>query len=197
MNATIEGLIKTLGYFGVFGMVFAESGLLFGIVFPGDTLLFTAGFLASQGYLNIYTLIIGSFISGVLGDSFGYYLGKKFGPKIFARPDSRFFKRAYVEKTQVFFDTHGKKTIFFARYIPVVRTFAPVFSGVGNMRYRSFLVYNILGGLTWTLSLPLLGYFLGRKVPNIDEYILPIVIGIFLISVIPVISKILKNIRQG
>ncbi len=196
MSESLISIIQTVGYIGIFGMVFAESGILFGVVFPGDTLLFTAGFLASQGYLNIVVLVVGSFIAAVLGDSVGYYLGFKFGPKIFARPNSRFFKQEYVFKTQAFFDKHGKKTIFFARYIPIVRTFAPVFSGIGAMQYKNFLFYNILGGLVWTLSLPLLGYFLGRKIPNIDAYILPIVIGIFLVTMIPVVSGMLRAARE-
>ena len=191
--SNLISLIRFVGYFGIFGMVFAESGLLFGVVFPGDTLLFAAGFLASQGYFNIGILIIGTFLSAVIGDSFGYWFGKKFGPKIFIRDNSFFFKRSYVEKTQIFFDKNGRKTIFLARYIPVVRTFAPVFSGIGEMRYSVFLLYNILGGLSWTLLVTLLGYFLGTRIPNIDHYILPIVLFIFIISFIPVVLGIRKN----
>lgn len=190
-------LIKALGYAGIFGMVFAESGILLGVVFPGDTLLFTAGFLASQGFLNIYVLVVGSFIAAVLGDSLGYWVGVKAGPKLFDREDSFFFKKAYVLKTQIFFDKYGKRTVFLARYIPVVRTFAPFFSGIGTMRYRTFLLYNILGGLTWTLTMPCVGYFLGLKIPNIDHYIVPMVVLIFIVSFIPVVGQILRNRRKS
>jgi membrane-associated protein len=195
MISNLASFIRVAGYLGIFGMVFAESGLLFGVVFPGDTLLFTAGFLASQGYFDITTLIVGSFVCAVVGDSLGYWLGKKFGPKIFDKEDSFFFKRSYVEKTQIFFDKHGRKTIFLARYIPIVRTFAPVFSGLGVMKYRTFLIYNILGGLSWTILMPLLGYFLGTKIPNVDQYILPIVGLIFVISFAPVFFHIFKHKR--
>ncbi len=194
---TLVALIHSFGYIGIFAILFAETGFLVGVVLPGDTLLFTAGFLASAGYLNIYILIIGAFIASVLGDSLGYYIGKKIGPKIFTREDSLFFKHAYVERTQKFFERHGKKTIFLARYIPIVRTFAPLLAGVGQMRYRSFLVYNIAGGAAWALVLSLVGYFLGTRVPNIEKYILPIVIGIFVLSFIPVIIELVRNTRKG
>lgn len=195
MEDSLILLIKAVGYLGVFAMIFAESGLLIGALLPGDTLLFTAGFLASQGYLNIWILVIGCFISAVLGDSVGYWFGRKYGPKIFVREKSFFFKPEYVEKTQIFFGKHGKKTIFLARYVPVVRTFAPIFSGIGGMHYGTFLRYNILGGLAWAVMLPLLGYFLGQSVPNVDKYILPIVLGVFLISILPVLFQFVR--RRG
>lgn len=187
--------IQTAGYLGVFGMIFAESGLLFGVVFPGDTLLFAAGLLASKGLFNIYLLLVIAFVASVTGDSAGYWIGKKFGPKIFTKEDSLFFKREYVTRAQHFFDKHGKKTIFLARYIPIVRTFAPVIAGVGEMRYKTFFFFNVLGGLAWCLSIGLLGYFLGTRVSNIDAYILPIVIGIFILSFIPVIRHYLISRR--
>ncbi len=182
-------LIETVGYIGVFGMIFAETGLLVGFFFPGDTLLFAAGLLASKGIFNIYILLIGASLMAILGDTCGYWIGKKIGPKIFTREDSLFFKKAYVTRAHHFTQKHGKKTIFLARYIPIVRTFAPVVAGVGEMPYRTFLAYNIAGGIVWCLSIGLAGYFLGTSVTNIDKYILPIVIGIFVLSFLPVIRQ--------
>ncbi len=189
--------IKAAGYIGVFAMMFAESGLLFGFVFPGDTLLFSAGILASKGYLDIYTLLIGACFFAVVGDSVGYWIGKKAGPAIFKREDSRFFKREYLVRAQNFFAKHGRKTIFLARYVPVVRTFAPVVAGAGEMEYKTFFLWNLLGGIGWCVSIGLLGYFLGTKVTNIDAYILPIVIAIFLISFVPVLFPLFRGKNKG
>ena len=187
-------LIETVGYIGVFGMIFAETGLLVGFFFPGDTLLFASGLLASKGIFNIYILLGGSTLMAILGDTAGYFIGKKIGPKIFVREDSLFFKQKYVERAQHFFSKHGRKTIFLSRYIPIVRTFAPVVAGVGEMPYKTFIAYNIAGGIVWCFSIGLAGYFLGTRVPDIDKYILPIVIGIFVLSFLPVIAQFIgKN----
>ena len=181
-------LIEAAGYIGVFAMIFAESGLLIGVVLPGDTLLFAAGLLASKGYFNIELMLLVIFVAAVTGDSFGYWIGKKFGVKLFNREESFFFKKEYVTRAQHFFENHGKKTIFLSRYIPIVRTFVPVLAGVGKMDYKTFFFYNVFGGLVWTLSLGLAGYFLAERVDNIDKYILPIVIGIIVFSFAPVIK---------
>lgn len=178
-------LIKTLGLFGVFAIVFAESGLLIGFFFPGDSLLFTAGFLASQGYLPFGWLLIGTFISAVVGDSFGYWFGKKVGPKIFTKEDSLFFKKAYLFKAKNFYEKHGPKTIILARFMPIVRTFAPILAGVGEMRYRTFLTFNLIGGAIWTFGLVSGGYYLGKLIPNADRYLLPIVLVIIFSSITP------------
>ena len=182
-------LIETVGYIGVFGMIFAETGLLVGFFFPGDTLLFAAGILASKGIFNIVILLTGASIMAILGDTTGYMIGKKIGPKIFVREDSLFFKQAYVARAQHFFQKHGRKTIFLSRYIPIVRTFAPVVAGVGEMPYHTFLLFNIAGGIVWCFSIGLAGYFLGARIPNIDQYVLPIVVGIFVLSFLPVIRQ--------
>lgn len=187
--------ITAAGYLGIFGMIFAETGLLFGFIFPGDTLLFAAGLLASKGILNIWVLLIGACLMAILGDSMGYWIGRKLGPRIFTREESLFFKREYVLRAQHFFDRHGKKTIFLSRYIPIVRTFAPVVAGVGGMRYRTFFAYNVFGAIVWCLSLGLLGYFLGTRVTNIDKYILPIVLAIFVLSFIPVVREVILSRR--
>ncbi len=191
-------LIKTAGYVGLFGIVFAESGLLIGFFLPGDSLLFTSGFLASQDYLNIWLLVPLMFVAAVFGDSVGYAFGRRLGPKIFSKNDSLIFNKAHLHRANAFFDKYGGKTIILARFMPVVRTFAPVLAGVGNMHYRTFLFYNAIGGFFWAVGLTLLGYFLGRVVPNVDKYLLPIIAVIILISVAPSVFHLLKtkNDRQ-
>jgi len=185
-------LIKAAGYLGLFGIIFAESGLFFGFFFPGDSLLFTAGFLASKGFLNIYLLIALTFLAAVLGDNAGYWFGKKTGPKIFTRENSLLFHKDHVTKAENFFKKYGPKTIIFARFVPIVRTFAPILAGVGKMHYQTFFFYNLVGGALWTIGLSLLGYFLGQLVPSIDKYLLPIVAIIIVVSILPNIYQILK-----
>lgn len=188
-------LVQTLGAFGVVAIIFAESGLFFGFFLPGDSLLFTAGLLASQSYLSFWVLLVGVTIAAIAGDSVGYWFGRKVGSKLFSREESRFFKKAYLERTRVFYEKHGKKTIILARFIPIVRTFAPILAGVGQMRYKDFLVYNIIGGLGWSVSLLSLGYVLGSTIPNIDQYLLPIVLIIIIFSMIPNIIDFLRSRR--
>lgn len=190
-------LVKTAGLAGVIAVVFAESGLFFGFFFPGDSLLFTAGLLASQGLLPIGWLLIGTFFAAVLGDSVGYWFGKKTGPAIFAREDSLFFHKKHIERAQKFYEIHGKKTIILARFVPIVRTFAPILAGVGRMEYRTFVTYNIIGGAIWAIGLTALGYFLGSFIPSVDQYLLPIVLGIIAISFIPIIREYLRSRRSG
>lgn len=190
-------IVKTLGAIGVIAIVFAESGLFFGFFLPGDSLLFTAGLVASQGYVNFWVLLVGSAVAAILGDSVGYTFGKKVGPKIFKKEDSRFFKKVYIERTKVFYEKHGKKTIILARFIPIVRTFAPILAGVGEMNYRTFISYNVIGGIGWTFSMLTLGYSLGKFIPNVDQYILPIVLCIIVISMLPNVFDYLKTRHQS
>jgi membrane-associated protein len=189
--------IKTAGYIGIFAILFSETGLLIGFFLPGDTLLFSAGLLAAKGYFNIAILLAVACVAAIIGDSFGYFLGKKLGPKIFVKKESLFFKKEYVLRAQAFFARHGKKTILLARYIPIVRTFAPVVAGVAVMPYKTFFAYNVVGGLLWCSTVTLAGYFLGARVPNIDSYILPIIIGIFVLSFIPVIRELILARRRS
>ncbi|MDP3998977.1 MAG: VTT domain-containing protein [bacterium] len=186
-------LIKTAGYIGIFGIVFAESGLFIGFFLPGDSLLFTAGFLASQGVLNIWLLAVLVFIGAVLGDNVGYAFGRKVGPMIFKREDSLLFHKKNLEKARIFYEQYGKKTIILARFMPGIRTFAPILAGVGNMNYQTFFSYNLIGGLLWGAGLPALGYFLGNTVPNIDKYLVPIILGIIFVSILPTAIHILKD----
>ncbi|MFA6324690.1 MAG: VTT domain-containing protein [Candidatus Paceibacterota bacterium] len=189
-------LIKTIGLLGIFIFIFAESGLFFGFFLPGDSLLFTAGVLASAGYFNIALLLTGSFLCAILGDSFGYYFGKKIGPKIFSKPNSFFWNQKNIEKTNKFYKKYGNKTITLARFVPIVRTFAPIMAGVGNMQYKTFLFWNILGGLVWTGSMTLGGYFLGGLIKDVDKYILPIVAIIIFISILPILFQFFKRSKK-
>lgn len=189
-------IVQAAGYTGLTAIIFAESGLLIGFFLPGDSVLFAAGFLASQGVLNIYILLPLLFLAAVIGDNVGYTFGFRLGPKIFKREDSLFFQKENLVKAQAFFERHGGKTIIIARFIPVVRTFAPILAGVGKMKYKTFLIYNLVGAVLWAVGLLLLGFFLGSLIPGIDRYLLPIILLIVIISVAPNVIHILRN-RQS
>jgi len=189
-------IVQTLGTLGVIVIIFAESGLFFGFFLPGDSLLFTAGLLASQGYIDFWPLLILCTVAAIAGDSVGYAFGRHVGPKLFSREDSRFFKKTYVERTKTFYERHGRKTIILARFVPIVRTFAPILAGVGRMHYPTFLYYNVIGGLGWTVGLLFLGYGLGKTVPNIDHYLLPIILLIIIISMMPGIIEFFHSRRS-
>lgn len=193
MSFDLETLIRTVGIFGVWGIVFAESGLLIGFFLPGDSLLFTAGFLASQNVFDITILAIGSFIAAVLGDSTGYTFGQKVGPKLFQKKDSILFHKDNLLKAQQFYEKHGKKTIILARFIPVVRTFAPIIAGVSQMHYRTFLTYNIIGGFIWAVGVSVTGFILGSTIKDVDRYLLPIIGLIIVLSVLPNAYHLLKT----
>ena len=186
-------LIKAVGYLGLFGIVFAETGLLVGFFLPGDSLLFTAGILAAQGYLDISLVLIVLTFAAIIGDSTGYAIGKKFGPKIFAKDNSILFNKSHLIKAEKFFEKHGQKTIIIARFVPIIRTFVPTLAGVGKMSYAKFLTYNIVGGIFWIFSITILGYYLGLKVDNIESYILPGIIIIIILSISPYIKQFLTN----
>ncbi len=190
-------LVTTFGLIGIFVIVFAESGLFFGFFLPGDSLLFTAGLLASQGHFNILLLWIGCMVCAILGDSVGYAFGKKVGPKIFYREDSFFFHKKHIDRTRAFYEKYGKKTIVLARFMPIVRTFAPILAGVGQMEYRTFLSYNIIGGVLWSTLLIFLGFGLGSAIPSIDRYLLLIVIFIIVVSFIPILLEWIKQKRTS
>lgn len=192
----LSDFIISLGYIAIFTTIFAESGFLLGFFLPGDSLLFTAGLLASQGYFNIVVLVALCIIAAIGGDSFGYYIGRRFGPAIFARDDSFLFKKKYIEETQKFYEKHGKKTIILARFVPIVRTFAPIFAGVGQMKYQTFFVYNVAGGILWAGGILLAAYFLGTVVPGIEKYLELIIIGIIFLSVLPILPGILRKLRE-
>jgi len=193
----LVSLIKTAGYIGLFGIVFAESGLFIGFFLPGDSLLFTAGFLASQGFLDIIPLMLVTFAGAVLGDSFGYAFGRRVGPYIFRKEDSLFFHKDHLVRAQNFYAKYGGKAIVIARFMPIIRTFAPILAGVGKMHYPTFLFYNFLGAMLWAIGLTGLGYYLGNVIPNIDRYIILIVVFIILVSVSPLVYRIWKIKLKG
>jgi len=185
-------IIKAVGVIGIILVVFAETGLFFGFFFPGDSLLFTAGIFASQGYLDIGILLLGCIIAAILGDSVGYWSGKKYGRQLFDRDQGFFFKKKHLYDAEIFYEKHGKSTIIIARFIPIIRTFAPIVAGIGNMKYLSFISYNIFGGIFWVTALLLSGYFLGGIIPNPDRYIVPIAFLIIVISFLPVVFKMIR-----
>lgn len=186
-------IIKTLGLLGVVFIIFAESGLFFGFFLPGDSLLFTAGILSSQGLIPFWPLLILCVIAAVLGDNFGYAFGRKTGPMIFNKEESFLFKKRYVESAKTFYEKYGKKTIILARFIPIVRTFAPIIAGVANMDYKTFFRFNLIGGLIWAGGMTTLGYLLGKTIPDVDRYLLPIIILIILFSFAPPIIELIKH----
>ena len=192
-----EKLLATFGTIGLFIVVFAESGLLVGFFLPGDSLHFTAGRLASQGKLNLPVILVGCFLAAVAGDQVGYLFGNRVGPALFRRPDSRFFKREHVARAQAFFDRHGAKTIVLARFVPIVRTFAPIVAGVGEMTYRTFVTFNVVGALLWAVGVTLLGYALGEVIPDIDKYLLPAIAVIIACSLAPMAVEVLKHRRRA
>ncbi len=189
----LETILPTIGYIGIFAIVFAESGLFIGFFLPGDSLLFTAGFLASQGIFDITILSILCFIAAVTGDSVGYAFGKHIGVRFFTREDSWFFHKKNLAKAQHFYEKHGKKTIVIARFMPIVRTFAPIVAGIGNMHYQTFITYNIVGGFLWAVGVTVAGYFLGKAIPDVDKYLIPIVIVIVIASVLPSVIHLIKE----
>jgi len=186
-------IIKTVGLLGIIFIIFAETGLFFGFFFPGDSLLFTAGILASQHIFNIYYLLIFCILAAILGDSVGYWSGKKYGRKLFERDVGFFFKKQRIYDAEKFYEKYGKYTIIVARFVPVIRTFAPIVAGIGNMQYSTFISYNIFGGMLWVILVTLLGYTLGSIITNPDTYIIPIAILIIFISFIPIVTKIIKE----
>jgi membrane-associated protein len=198
----VEAVLSSMGILGILLVVFAESGLLIGFFLPGDTLLFTAGFLVNVGIIkfDIHLLVLLLFIAAVLGDSVGYTFGRRAGRKLFNRPNSRLFKQEHIQKAEAFYEKHGGKTIIIARFIPVVRTFAPVVAGVAKMNYKTFISYNLIGGFLWAGGITYLGYFLGSWFTSlgldIDQVILPVVAVIILISVSPAIIHLMKDKEQ-
>lgn len=196
-------VIIGLGIFAILIVIFAESGLLIGFFLPGDSLLFTAGALYATGILpgnvpvNIHLFVVLLFIAAVLGDTVGYWFGRKAGPRIFRKPDARIFKQAHIKNAQKFYDTHGGKTIIMARFVPIIRTFAPIVAGVGKMHYPRFLAFNLVGGFLWTFGITYLGYFAGKALIaagiDIDTVILPIIVLIVFISILPPTIHILKD----
>jgi membrane-associated protein len=194
--------IKFASVFGVLAIVFAETGLMIGFFLPGDSMLFTAGFLTASHVLNINInlLVALIFLAAVLGNSTGYTLGRRIGPQIFKKPDARFFKQEYVQRAHDFYEKNGGKTIILAQFIPIIRTFAPVMAGVAKLEFRKFVAFNIIGAVFWTAGVTYAGYFLSKWFVSmglsIDSVLLPIVILIIVLSISPAIFHVLKDKKQ-
>ena len=195
INLDPLAIVRAGGYVGIALLVFAESGLLVGLFLPGDSLLFAAGLLAGGGLLSFPPLAAVVVVAAILGDTVGYWFGKNVGKSLFTRPDSRFFKQAYLERAERFYKKYGARAIVLARFIPIVRTLAPILAGIGSMRYSRFLSYNALGALIWGAGMVSLGYFLGALLPGSQHYILPLSIGIVVLSFLPILMNILSGKR--
>ena len=188
-------IVQAGGYVGIALVVFAESGLLVGMFLPGDSLLFAAGLLAGTGLLAYGPLVALVVVAAILGDSVGYWFGRNVGPALFKRPDSRFFKQEYVKRAERFYAKYGARAIVLARFVPIVRTLAPILAGVGSMPYRRFLSYNVLGAFMWGAGMVSLGYFLGALIPGIERYILPLSVAIIVISFLPILINLSRGKR--
>lgn len=192
LHGDLAGVIQAIGLIGVYTIVFVESGLLIGFFLPGDSLLFTAGFLASQGFFDITLLTVGSFIAAVTGDSVGYWIGHKYGRKLFQKEDSMLFHKDHLRKAEAFYEKHGGKTIILARFMPFIRTFAPVVAGIGQMKYSTFLSYNVIGGLLWAVGITLAGYFFGN-IPIVQANFEKVIFLIIFASVLPAVYHVVKD----
>ncbi len=196
LSGRFDDLVRSGGLVVLVAIVYTETGLLVGFFLPGDSLLITAGLVAAAGGLNIWWLNGLLMVAAIAGDSTGYAIGARLGPRLFTREKSLLFNPRHVERTRRFYARHGAKTIVIARFVPIVRTFAPVVAGVGQMQYRRFLAYNVAGGVGWVLSMTWAGYLLGRAIPNIHEYMFWVVLVVIVLSVIPIGVEILKERRR-
>lgn len=214
MGFDLKQIIETIGYVGLFAIVFSESGLFFGFFLPGDSLLVTAGLLATQHYFNILLLIFLLAAAAILGDSTGYWMGKRFGKRIFSKVkmdkenlslleliNVTLRDKKHIETASNFYKDHGNQTIILARFVPYVRTFAPIVAGIGEMNYKRFLTFNVIGGASWATGMLLIGYFLGKTIPNVDHYLIPIILIIVFVSFLPSAyehrKRIINIIKKG
>jgi membrane-associated protein len=198
MGFNLVELIRTVGYVGIIGIIFAESGLFFGFFLPGDSLLLTAGLLASRGELSLLVLLLTLPPAAVLGDNVGYWFGKKAGPPIFSRDNSLLFRRKNLLAARAFYEKHGGKTIILARFVPFIRTFAPIVAGAAEMQYSRFFFFNLIGGLLWAVGVTLAGYFLGQFFPPevLDRYFLLIILAVIFLSALPTLIHLWKEYRH-
>jgi membrane-associated protein len=189
----VDQLISGGGILLIALIIFAESGLLVGFFLPGDTLLFGAGLAASQGKLPLLGLIIACGLAAIIGDNVGYSIGRRAGPRLFKQKDGLLFRQEYLEQAEKFYEQHGGKTIILARFTPIIRTFAPVVAGAGKMERQRFTWFNIAGGILWTLGMSLLGYFVGSRIPHLDQYIDKVLLAVVLLSFALAVAHILRD----
>jgi membrane-associated protein len=195
-KVSLDDLVRWGGYVILTAIVFTETGLLIGFFLPGDSLLITAGLVAATGALNIWLLDLLLSVAAIAGDSVGYAIGKRLGPALFTKERSLLFNPKHIERTRRFYERHGAKTIVIARFVPIVRTFAPVVAGVGGMEYRRFLTYNIVGGVGWVVSMTWAGYLLGHAIPDVNRHIHIVVIVVIVLSLIPIAVELLRERRR-
>jgi membrane-associated protein len=193
--SNLPELVQWAGLFGIAAIIFSETGLLVGVFLPGDSLLVTAGLIAAKGYLNVYVLGPTLTIAAICGNSVGYFIGRTTGPRIFNRENSLFFNKKHAIRAHEFYEKYGRKTIVLAQFMPVIRTFAPVVAGVGGMRFRLFIAFNILGAFFWIWSMLGIGYFLGNTIPGIDQHIEIVVVIVVFISILPGIISAYRTRR--
>lgn len=193
---SLDDIVRWGGYVVLTAIVFAETGLLIGFFLPGDSLLITAGLVAAAGHLNIWWLNGLLILAAIVGDSVGYAIGQRAGPRLFTRPQSLLFNPRHLDRTRAFYERHGAKTIVIARFVPIVRTFAPVVAGVGQMEYRRFIFYNVAGGVGWVTSMTWAGYLLGQAVPNIGDHIHVVVAIVILLSLVPIFVELIRERRR-
>ena len=191
----VQSLVRVGGLAAITAVIFAETGLMIGFFLPGDSLLFTAGAIAAHAQLSIVTLNVVLSLAAIVGDTVGYWIGRRAGPALFKRPKSLLFNPEHLRRAHDFYEQYGGKTIVLARFIPIIRTFAPVVAGMGRMDYRRFVVFNVFGGIGWVLSMTLAGYFLGR-LPFVARHFESVVIGIIVLSVLPGIFAVLRERRR-
>jgi membrane-associated protein len=192
---SLQDIITWGGIVLLFLIVFAETGLLIGFFLPGDSLLFTAGLLAAAGMFDVRILIVTLIAAAIMGDSVGYWTGHHLGRRLFQKKDSRWFKREYLARAEKFYEHHGGKTIILARFIPVIRTFAPIVAGIGKMDYRRFITYNIIGGFAWVISMVGAGYYLVKLIPGVKDYLHYVILGIIVLSTMPLVVEWWKHRR--
>ncbi len=188
-------ILQTGGYLGIAALIFAESGLFLGIFLPGDSVLFASGLLATNGFFIVGPLIMIVVVAAIAGDSVGYWFGSEVGERLYARKDSRFFKQEYLRRTERFYKKYGGRAVVLARFVPIVRTLAPILAGVSTMKYRVFLAYNMLGGFLWGAGMVLLGFLLGSIIPDSERYILPLSLIIVVVSFLPIFFNLARGKR--
>ena len=189
----VEGIIRWGGLLMLVVIVFAETGLMIGFFLPGDSLLVTAGVFCAAGHLELWTLLTAVTAAAIAGDQVGYWIGYRAGPLLFRREDSLFFKRRHLMRAHAFYERHGGKTIILARFMPIIRTFAPVVAGVGEMQYRRFVSFNVVGGFLWVWSMALLGFSLGHTIPDIDRHIHLVILVVVFLSILPGIIELIRS----
>jgi len=189
----VEGIIRWGGLLMLVVIVFAETGLMIGFFLPGDSLLVTAGVFCAAGHLQLWTLLTAVTAAAIAGDQVGYWIGYRAGPLLFRREDSLFFKRRHLMRAHAFYERHGGKTIILARFMPIIRTFAPVVAGVGEMQYRRFVSFNVVGGFLWVWSMALLGFSLGHTIPDIDRHIHLVILVVVFLSILPGIIELIRS----